>query len=186
VTGWLLRWSRGDPEALGRLMPAAYDELRRRAGGCLRRERADHTLDARALVHEAYLRLRGQGRVRWRNRAQFFAVAARFMRRILVDHARRRGYLKRGGGARRLEAADLDRIPARPPEGGPALDDALRRLAFHHPEQRRIVELHFFAGLSHGEIAALLGVSVPTVVRRWRMARAWLYRCLSRGEGLDT
>jgi RNA polymerase sigma factor (TIGR02999 family) len=178
VTTWLLSWSRGDEDALGHLMPVVYDELRRRAASCLRRERADHTLDAAALVHEAYLRLIDQRRARWKNRAHFFAIAARVMRRVLVDHARRRGYRKRGGEARLLTVEDLDQLPAGPSTDWLALDDALERLAAEDPEQGRIVELHVFGGLTHAEIAAVVGVSVPTVVRRWRMARAWLYRHL--------
>jgi RNA polymerase sigma factor (TIGR02999 family) len=177
ITRWLREWSQGDEAALDRLMPAVYGELRRLAAGRLRRERGDHTLETAALVHEAYLRLVEQAHVKWANRAHFLAVAARMMRRVLVDHARRRRYLKRGGAVRRLEIADLDEVPARGRDWL-ALDDALNRLAALDQVQSRIVEMHFFGGLTHEEIAAVLGVSVPTVVRRWRAARAWLYGCV--------
>jgi RNA polymerase sigma-70 factor (ECF subfamily) len=178
VTEWLLRWSDGDRDALQRLMPLVYRELRRQASFQLRRERGDHTLETAALVHEAFLRLVDQQRCRWQSRAQFFAIAARMMRRILVDHARRRSYLKRGSPALRLVVDDMDQIPARSPHDWLALDEALARLAAQEPTQSQVVEMHFFGGLTHEEIAAVIGVSVPTVVRKWRLARAWLYRDL--------
>jgi RNA polymerase sigma-70 factor (ECF subfamily) len=183
VTQWLVRWSHGDDQALERLIALVYDPLRRLAGAQLRRERSDHTLEAAGLVSEAYLRLRGQREVRCRDRGHFFSIAACMMRRVLVDHARGRGYAKRGGGAERCGTDVLERVAREAPPGWPALHDALAGLAALDPGQARIVELHFFAGLTHAEIAGRLGVSVPTVVRRWRAARAFLYRRLERGGG---
>jgi RNA polymerase sigma factor (TIGR02999 family) len=182
VTGLLLAWSEGDQDALGTLLPRVYDELRRLASIYLRRERSGHTLDTGALVNEAYLRLVDQDRVAWQNRAQFFGVAAQMMRRVLVDHARRHLYAKRGGGAPRFS---LDEALTLAPERAPelvALDEALEELEKLAPRNARIVELRFFGGLSGEEIAEVLDVSVPTITRGWRMARAWLYRRLG-GNG---
>jgi RNA polymerase sigma factor (TIGR02999 family) len=181
VTQWLVRWSEGEEDALARLMPLVYNELRRLAAVRLGRERGDHTLETSALVHEAYLRLVDQKRVQWQDRAHFFSIAARIMRRVLVDHARRRGYAKRGGGAPHAGLDALDNVAASSPSDWLALDEALTRLAALDLEQSRIVELHFFGGLTYEEIAAVMGLSVPTLVRRWRLARAWLYRELSVG-----
>lgn len=182
VTDLLVAWSDGDPEALSELLPRVYDELRRLASAYLRRERPGHTLETGALVNEAYLRLVDQRRARWQSRAHFFGVAAQMMRRVLVDHARRNLYAKRGGGARRLSLdGTLDLSAERAPELV-ALDQALEELARVEPGKARLVELRIFAGLTHEEIAELLGVSVPTVSRGWRLARAWLYRELA-GEG---
>jgi RNA polymerase sigma-70 factor (ECF subfamily) len=181
VTELLVEWSRGDEDALRELMPLVHAELRRIAAGYLRRERPNHTLEPTALVHEAYLRLVDQRRTSWRNRAHFFAVAAGLMRRILVDHARRRSYLKRGGGARAVTLPEI----AASPNGGPdilALDEALADLEALDGRRRQIVELRFFGGLTQEEIAEALGVSVSTVERQWRLARAWLYRRLRPGE----
>jgi RNA polymerase sigma factor (TIGR02999 family) len=175
-------WSEGEPGALARLVPRLYGELRQLAGAHLRRERADHTLETAALVHEAYLRLVGQRSVACRHRAEFFAIAANTMRRVLVDAARARRCAKRGPGAARVRIeADL------PAAVGPdpdllALDEALERLGSVSPEQARVVELRVFAGLSAEEISTALGVSVPTVTRRWRAARAWLFRLLATGR----
>lgn len=180
LTQWLERWSRGDAQALERLMPAVYDQLRRLAGAQLRRERLDHTLEAAGLVNEAYLRLSTQ-RVRCRDRGHFFSIASCLMRRVLVDHARSRLYAKRGGGRVRCGTDALEDAVAEAPGDWAALHDALARLRALAPEQARIVELHFFDGLTHDEVAARLGVSVPTVVRRWRSARAFLYRALDGG-----
>jgi len=178
-------WSAGNPEALERLMPLVYDELRRVASRHLGRERREHTLQPTALVHEAYLRLVDQRSAKWRSRAQFFAVAARVMRRILVDHARARGAAKRGQGAVRVSLDDV-RPPAAPARGDEvdlvALDAALERLADLDERQARIVELRYFAGLSIEETAGALGIGAATVKRDWALARAWLRREL---EGRD-
>ncbi len=181
VTQLLSAWAAGDAQALERLMPLVYDELRRLAAGRLRRERPGHTLQTAGLVHEAYMRLMRQNQTDWRNRAHFYAIAARMMRRVLVDHARRYAGKKRGG--RRFEVA-LDSAPEPAAPARPdlvALDDALRALAEIEPEQCRIVELRFFGGLGEPEIAAVLGLSARTVARRWRTARAWLFRHLGAG-----
>ncbi|MCB1034031.1 MAG: sigma-70 family RNA polymerase sigma factor [Acidobacteria bacterium] len=164
-------------------MELAYDELRRIALGYLRRERPDHTLEASGLVHEAYLRLLDQHPEAWKNRLHFFAMAATLMRRILVDHARRAGFAKRGGGAVRLplEEAGIS-SPRRPPELLD-LDEALAALAELDEEQARIVELRYFGGLTAEEIGVVLSLSSPTVTRRWRIARSWLYRYLAEGGG---
>jgi RNA polymerase sigma factor (TIGR02999 family) len=183
VTALLGRWSRGDSDALDRLMPIIYAECRRIAARQLALERADHTLDPTALVHELYLRLVDQRRSSWENRAQFFGVAARLMRRVLVDHARARHAEKRGGDA---VFVSLD-AAADTPDGTPggdvlAIDEALERLAAHDPEQVQIVELRYFAGLTVEETARVVGRSSRTVKREWRLAKAWLYREL-RGSG---
>jgi RNA polymerase sigma factor (TIGR02999 family) len=176
VTKLLLEWGHGSSVARDELMPLVYEELRRLAGARLRDERADHTLQATAIVHEAYLRLVDQRRVRWRNRAHFFAIAARMIRRILVDHARRRQAGKRGGGRVRvtmdeewagIAERDLDLV---------ALDEALRELAELDPELARLVEMRFFGGLTIEETAAALEISPATVKREWAAARAWLRR----------
>jgi RNA polymerase sigma factor (TIGR02999 family) len=181
VTSLLEAWNRGDASALDRLIPIVYDDLRRVAGRRLRMEREGHTLSATALVHETYLRLMGQHPSHLQNRSHFFAVASELMRRILVDHARRRGASKRGGGAVRitLDAAvaggaspDLDLV---------AVDDALTELAALDTRQARIVEMRFFGGLSAEEAAEVLGISRATVERDWGLARAWLYRRLKSG-----
>ena len=181
VTQLLIRWSEGARDALDPLMSAVYGELRELAVAYLRRESIGHTLQTSALIHEAFLRLIDQRRVRWRSRSHFFGIAARAMRRILVDHARSHRYAKRGGGRRRLSLDEVCELPVdRPPELE-ALDDALRDLATIDPEQAQIVEMRYFAGLTNAEIAKLLGQSTRTVTRRWRMARAWLY--LELGDG---
>jgi len=185
VTGLLLAWSEGDQEALGTLLPRVYDELRRLASVYLRRERSGHTLDTGALVNEAYLRLIDQDRVAWQNRAHFFGLAAQMMRRVLVDHARRHLYAKRGSGTPRLS---LDEALTPAPERAPelvALDEALEELEEIAPRNARIVELRFFGGLTAEEIAEIHDVSAPTVTRGWRMARAWLYRRLGSGADGD-
>jgi RNA polymerase sigma factor (TIGR02999 family) len=179
VTRLLVRWSSGEEQALAELTPLVYGELRRIASRYLRKERSDHTLQATALVNEAYLRLVDQTRVDWKNSLHFMALASQMMRRILVDHARTRRYAKRGGGARPIS---LEAAPEVSMDAAPDLievDEALDRLAEVHPELARVVELRFFGGLTSEEIAKLLDLSVPTVTRRWRLARAWLYRHLS-------
>lgn len=177
VTGLLVRWSQGDPEALDRLMPVIYAECRRIAEQQLRREHRDHTLDPTALVHEMYLRLVDQRRATWANRAQFFGIAAQLMRRVLVDHARARQADKRGGAATFVSlAAAADTPDDSRIADVLAIDEALERLATRDPEQVQIIELRFFAGLTVEETARVVGRSPRTVKREWRLAKAWLYR----------
>jgi RNA polymerase sigma factor (TIGR02999 family) len=183
ITRMLQRIREGDTAAVDRLLPLVYDELRRLARAKLAGERSDHTLQATALVHEAYLRLVGQKDVAWQNRAHFMAMAATAIRRVLVDHARRKGAAKRGGDDLRVtmsvaEAAgavseDLDLID---------LDAALIELAAENPEHAQVVEMRFFGGVTAAECAEVLGVTERTVERRWRFARAWLYRRLEGGS----
>ena len=178
LTVLLQRWSNGDRAALDELTPFVYRELRLLADGYLRRERPGHTLQPTALIHEAFIRLAGQ-KQKFETRRQFYGVAAHLMRMILVDHARSRGAVKRGGGAEKvsLESADL----FAPERDGDllALDQALDRLAEFDERKSRAIELRFFAGLSLEEVAESLEVSVPTVVRELRTAETWLYRELS-------
>ena len=163
-------------------MRVVYDELRRRAAAYLRRERVDHTLEPTALVHEAYLKLIGQERIVWQNRAHFFGVTAQMMRRILVDHAKGQRRRKRFGGALRVTLDD--RVGAvQPPDFDViALDRALAELAAIDPQQARIVELRYFGGLSETEVAELLALSRSTVTREWQIARGWLYRRVTGGR----
>ncbi len=181
LTQLLVDWSDGDEEAFAKLMPAVYDELHRLASRYLHKERRDHTLQTTALVHEAYLRLIDQTRVRWQNSLQFYALAAQMMRRILVDHARRHRYAKRGGGARKISLEDAPEVSMERAADLVAVDEALSALGEIDAELARIVELRFFGGFKTEEIAEFLGVSAPTVTRRWRIAKAWLYRYLSGG-----
>ncbi|HYN86758.1 MAG TPA: sigma-70 family RNA polymerase sigma factor [Pyrinomonadaceae bacterium] len=176
VTMLLERWSAGDRTALDQLMPLVYDELRRLAGGYLRRERPDHTLQPTALVNEAYMQMVDQSRARWQNRAQFIGVAAQLMRRILVDHARAHRADKRGGQFYTVSLSEADRFGDRPDVELLAIHEALERLAAVDPQQARVVELKFFGGLTIEETTAVLGVSHTTVERDWKMARAWLRR----------
>jgi RNA polymerase sigma-70 factor (ECF subfamily) len=174
VTRLLREWRGGREAALEELMPVVYDELRRLAKGYLRGERQDHTLQGTALVNEAYMRLVDMD-VSWQDRAHFFAVAARLMRRMLVDHARARGRGKRGGGE---SAMTLDEPLVASPERAPdllALDDALSSLTQLDPRKSQIVELHFFGGMTYEETAEALGVSPATVHRELRLAKAWLH-----------
>ena len=184
VTGLLRSWRQGDAAALDRLVPLVYDELRRVARGHLRRERPGHVLQATALVHEVFLRLVDVDRMTVTSRTHFFAMSARLMRQILVDHARRRRADKRGGGA---TVIGLDEVaPAAAPTSGLdvlALDEALDALSSFDARQCRVVELRFFAGLSIPEVADALGVSTATVEREWAMAKAWLHRRLSAPLG---
>jgi RNA polymerase sigma factor (TIGR02999 family) len=182
ITRLLVRWSRGEREALEELTPLVYDELRRLAKVYLRRERPDHTLESTALVHEAYMRLIDQNQVEWHNRNQFFAIAASLIRRILVDHARARVAAKRGGPALKLsldealaasEQRDLDLV---------SLNDALKALNDLDEQQARIVELRYFAGLTIEETAEILGISPATVKREWVVAKAFLRREMMRGS----
>ena len=179
VTGLLVAWGNGDESVLEELMPIVHGELRRLARRMMRGERGNHTLQTTALVNEAYLRLVDLNRVRWQDRAHFFAMSARLMRRILVDHARSRNYQKRGGALRRVS---LDEALVVSEERGTdlvALDDALEALAAVDPRKSQVVELRFFGGLSIEEAAEALQVSAETVLRDWRLARAWLRRELS-------
>ena len=184
VTQLLIGWSIGDTTAGERLLSAVYPELHRQASRAMRRESDEVTLQATALVHEAYLRLIDQQRVEWRNRAHFFGVAAQLMRRILVDHARRRLARKRGDGVRPLALGDNDAAnPASSNESAVdvlVLDELLERLATFDARQARIVELRYFAGLNIEDTAEALRVSPATVKREWSVARAWLRRELSR------
>jgi len=187
VTELLHAWGAGDAHACEALVPLVYAELRRQARLVMRREGEGHTLQPTALVHEAWLRLGDQREARWESRTQFFAIAAQMMRRVLVDHARTRRALKRGGGAVQVSLGDADRAAAAPdgrPGGGTPLDavdvlalnDALARLAALDPQKARLVDLRYFAGLSIPEAAAALGVSQATAGREWAVARMWLRR----------
>jgi len=188
VTELLRAWGTGDADASEAVAPLVYAELLRQARRALRREVDGHTLEPTALVHEAWMRLDGQHDARWESRAQFFAVAAQMMRRVLVDHARTRHALKRGGAAARLTLGALERAGQEPDAAAGssldrvdllALDDALARLAALDPQKARLVELRYFAGLSIPEAAAALGVSQATVGREWAVARMWLRRELA-------
>jgi RNA polymerase sigma-70 factor (ECF subfamily) len=176
VTRWLRALGEGDPRASEELWPLVYGELRRIATRAMRRERAGHTLQPTAVVHEAYLRLVDQDTATWQDRAHFFGIAARVMRQVLIDHARRRSRVKRGGDAQRLtlELAGELAMPEQPEIS--AVDGALISLEKVDPETARIVELRFFAGLTAGETAHVVGCSERTVMRRWSFARMWLYR----------
>ena len=174
VTEMLRDWRNGDQEALGKLIPMVYDELRRQAAGYLRRERSGHTLQTTALIHEAYLRLINQQNIDWQNRAHFYAIAARLMRQILVDHARKRQATKRGGSRLKIPLEEAMVISSGRDVDLVALDEALTRLAALDPQQSRIVELRYFSGLSVEETAEALGVSLRTVRRDWNVAKAWL------------
>jgi RNA polymerase sigma factor (TIGR02999 family) len=181
ITGLLLAWSRGEQEALNRLIPIVYDELRRLAHRYMRQERPNHTLESTALVHEVYERLIDSQHVQWQNRVHFFAIAAQLMRRVLVDFARSRKYLKRGG---QLSRVSLDEALTVSQERGPdlvVLDDAMNALAAIDRRKSAIVELRFFGGLTVEETAEVLKVSPETVMRDWRLAKVWLLRELGRG-----
>lgn len=176
LTQLLLSWNNGDRAALDRLMPRVYDELRRVARRYMRHEGLANTLQATALVNDVYLRLVDQKRVNWQNRAHFFGAAAQMIRRLLVEHARARNRLKRGGNVLRVTLHD-DLNAAVPVQlDAVALDDALSKLAHLDPQQARIVELRFFTGLSIEETAEALSISPATVKRDWATGRAWLYR----------
>ena len=166
-------WTGEDRGALDRLTPVVYDELRRMAAGFLRRQRPDHTLQPTALVHEAYVRLAGDNKVVWKNRAHFFGIATNAMRHILVDHARRRTAAKRKGASRPVSLDDTV-IAQERPQDVIALDDALRELAEADPRRSRIIELRFFGGLTAEEISEVVGASESTVQRDLRTAQAWL------------
>jgi RNA polymerase sigma-70 factor (ECF subfamily) len=183
ATALLKAWSQGDHEALNELIPLVHQELRRLARGYMTGERAGHLLQTTALVHEAYLRLVDCQQVRWQDRMHFLAVSAQLMRRILVDDARSRNYLKRGAGRRPVSLeeemacgleTDLDFV---------ALDDALHDLAAFDPRKSKVVELKFFGGLNTDEIAGVLQVSPQTVLRDWKLAKSWLVRHMKRESG---
>ena len=176
ITQLLQKWSTGDQEAAQRVLPLVYDELRRIASQQLRRERSDHTLQATAIVHEAYLRLDGQDGFHWPSREHFYAFAAHLIRRILVDYARHQKRQKRGGGMEKVtlvEAVDLTTIKNLDLL---AVDEALAALEAIDPRKAAVVELRFFGGLTLDETAAQLGISAETVGREWRRAKAWLYK----------
>jgi len=175
VTDLLLAWEQGDESALQKLIPVVTAELHRLARRYMRRERRDHTLQTTALVNEAYVRLIDVSRVRWQDRVHFFAMSARLMRRILVDHARSRQVAKRGGGARKV-SFDETQVTIERGLDVVALDDALTALAALDHRRSQVVEMRFFAGLSVAETAEALGVSPETVMRDWRAAKAWLRR----------
>jgi RNA polymerase sigma factor (TIGR02999 family) len=179
VTQILQAWSEGDESAPSRLMPVVYSELRRLAGDYLRRERPDHTLQATALVHEAYLKLVDENRVTWKNRAHFCGIAARLMRQILVEHARTHNAAKRGGKLEKLYLEETQHLAASRAPDLIALDDALKTLATAHPRESEVVELKFFGGLDANQIAEVLNVSAKTVARDWSFAKLWLLRQLS-------
>jgi RNA polymerase sigma-70 factor, ECF subfamily len=182
LTGLLIKWSDGDPAAQEELWPLVYNDLRRIAGELMNGERREHTLQPTALVHEAFLRIVDQHRMRYNDRAHFFAMAARMMRRILVDHARAKRCLKRSGGERVLIDTSLH-IEAAPAADTLDLDEALSRLEVMEPEKALVVELRFFGGLTNSEIAHVLACSEKTVRRHWQVAKLWLYGELTGGAG---
>jgi RNA polymerase sigma factor (TIGR02999 family) len=179
LTQLLVAWGDGNQAALEKLMPLVYEELRRLAHNYMRREHPGHTLQTTALVNEAYFRLVDQKRMRWQNRAHFFAISAQLMRRILVDHARSHQYAKRGGGAHKVSLDEGAVVAQEQVADLIALDDALRSLAAIDERKSSIVELRFFGGLNIEETAEALKISPRTVMREWSMAKAWLYRTIS-------
>jgi RNA polymerase sigma factor (TIGR02999 family) len=182
ISRLLVEWRDGDKTALDRLVPLVYRELRRLAGYYMRRQRGDHTLQTSALINEAYLRLIDHKHMRWENRAHFYAVAAQAMRRILVDHARSRGYAKRGGGALKVSFDEAVIGAEERAEELIALDDALKDLGAIDPRKSQVVELRYFGGLSVDETAEVLGISAVTVMREWRSAKGWLLGAISKRE----
>lgn len=182
VTQLLLSWNQGDRDALDRLIPLVEAELRRLARRFMRRERGDHTLQTSALINEAYVKLVDQQNVHWQDRAHFFAVAAQIMRHILIDHARKHQYAKRGGGAEKVPLDEIDELSDQRAAELIAMDDALRDLATADPRKSQIIELRFFGGLSIEETAEVLDISPATVTREWRMARAWLHHAMSSNQ----
>lgn len=180
VTQLLHRLAAGDKSAEEDLMPRIYGELKQLAAAQLRKERPGHSLQTTALVHEAYLRITNNESMEWKNRMHFFAMAAKIMRRILVDHARRRNAAKRGGPSPRIELTDGLQVTNEQCDLLEDLDEALQRLADMDPRQAQVVELRYFAGLNESQIGELLGISPRTVKRDWAMARAWLYGEMSK------
>lgn len=186
ITQLLEEWSRGDPSALDKLIPLVHTELRNLARRQMSGERTGHTLQATALVNEAYLKLAGQSSFKWQDRAHFYAVCAQVMRHILIDHARARTREKRGGGAIQVSLEGAAIMPVESATEFVALDEALRALEALDPQKGRIVELRYFAGLSIEETAEALGISPTTVRREWRRAKAWLYRSIVEGSQDET
>jgi RNA polymerase sigma factor (TIGR02999 family) len=178
VTQLLAKLSAGDSEASARLITLVYSELRAMAGRCMRRERPNHTLQATVLVHEAYLRLAGQDKIQWQSRAHFFGIAARVMRRILLDYAREHRAKKRSGGAIQVTLNDALIVSEDHLEDVLILDECLEKLAAVDPQQSRLVELRFFAGMTVEETAEVMGISTATVKREWSHAKAWLIRAM--------
>ena len=180
ITEQLIAWSKGDEAALDALIPAVYQELRRMADSHLRGENAGHSLQPTALIHEAYLRLIDQKRVEWQNRAHFFGIASQMMRRILVDHAKAKHRVKRGGTSPKVSLDETINLGSERAAELVALDDALKVLDELDQRKSRIVELRYFGGLTVDETAQVLGVSDKTVMRDWNLAKAWLYQQLSQ------
>jgi len=176
LTELLSDWQQGDQSALNKLTPLVYDELRRIAHRYVQRENYGHTLETTALVNEAYLRLAGQKKIDWQNRSHFFAFTAQVMRHILIDHARRRHYVKHGGNVQRVSLAEAEAMSQERARELVAMDEALDELAQFDPRKSRVVELRYFGGLDLEETAEVLEVSIMTVRRDWRAAKAWLYR----------
>lgn len=185
VTQLLLAWNEGKSGALDQLMPLVYDELHRMARRYMRQERVGHTLQATALINEAYVRLIDAQAVQWQNRAQFLGIAAQLMRRILVDFARERGYQKRGGGAQQVSLEEALIISPGLGEDFVVLDEALSALSALDQRKGRVVEMRFFAGLTEKEIAEVLSISEETVRRDWRFAKTWLRRYLTEGPSRE-
>jgi RNA polymerase sigma-70 factor (ECF subfamily) len=180
ITEMLIELTDGNKEVVNHILPHIYDELRKLASSYLRKERSNHTLQPTALVHEAYMKLIDQNRVKWQNRAHFFGIAAQVMRRILMDHARKHQAEKRGGEFEKLPIEEEILIVSHDKSAElVALDDALEELAKLDPDKAKIVELRYFGGLSIEETAEVMGVSVPTVNRHWKMAKAWLFSQIS-------
>ena len=182
VTELLLAWRDGDESALEKVAPLVYDELHQLAARYMRRESPGHTLQTSALVNEAFIRLIDQQEVQWQNRAHFFGIAVQLMRRILLDHARSRARAKRGGGVLRVSFDEGAIVSGQRAAELIALDDALNALAAFDSRKSRIVELRFFGGLSNEEVAEVMGMSLRTVEREWRKAKAWLHHAISKGE----
>jgi len=179
ITQLLAEWSDGNQAALDDLYPLVYDELHRLARRYMSRERKGHTLQTTALINEAYVRMVDQRNVRWANRSHFFAISAQIMRRILIDHARRQAYAKRGGGARQVSLEETATVVQGDLSEFLRLDEALKSLAEMDPRRSQVVELKYFGGLNNDEIAEVLKISKNTVIRDWNMARAWLHRQLT-------
>jgi len=179
ITQLLAKWSDGNQSALDELYPLVYDELHRLARRYMSRERKGHTLQTTALINEAYVRLVDQKNVHWANRSHFFAISAQIMRRILIDHARRHRYAKRGGGAQQVSLEDVAAVTPDPGRELVRLDEALKSLAEMDPRRSQVVEMRYFGGLNNEEIARVLKISENTVTRDWNMARAWLHQQLS-------
>lgn len=186
ITGLLADWGRGDRAALDKLTPLVYAELRRIARRQMSRERGDHTLQATALVNEAFIRISGQENFSWQDRAHFYAVCAQVMRHILIDHARANARDKRGGGAVHVSLDEAAVLAGGQATDFLALEEALRALEAFDPQKGRIVELRYFAGLGIEETAEVLRISPTTVRREWRRAKAWLYRALAEGGDDET